>query len=87
MIKLWAKLIKNNKIVKQTLYQKDGKLVWSEMHNYLVDIAYELDIPTPILIKSHLFNFAKFNHVKFIKSDFVEKIDFDNLFIENLSEQ
>ena len=85
MIRIWAKIIKGGKIVRQTVYEKEGKIAWSEMHEYLVEISYALDIPTPILIKPHLMNFAKFNHVKFLKSDFVEKIDFDQLFLENIS--
>ncbi len=86
-MKIWAKVLKDNKIVRQTVLEKDGKIVWSEMHDYLVEICYALDIPTPIIIKNHIFNFAKFNHVKFLKSDFVEKIDFDQLFLENLSDR
>ena len=56
------------------------------MHAYLTEICYALDIPTPLVLKTHILNFAKFNHVKFIKSDFVEKVNFDYLFLENISD-
>ncbi len=86
-MKIWAKTVKDNKITKQTLYEREGKLVWSELHEYLTEIAYELDIPTPVILKSHIFNLAKFNHVRFLKSDFVEKLDFDYLLLENLTDK
>lgn len=86
MVKLWAKTIKDNKIKTQTVFEAEGKIDWSLMHDYMTDIAYALDIPTPIVIKTHIFNFAKFNHVKFLKSDFVERIDFDYLLVENISD-
>ena len=84
MVKIWAKIIKNNKIVRQTVFEKEGKIVWGEMHEYLADISYSLDIPTPIVLKTHIFNFAKFNHVKFIGRDFVESLGYDHLFLENI---
>ena len=86
-MKIWAKVMKGGKIADQTVFEKDGKTVWSEMHSYLVEICYALDIPTPILLKTHIFNFAKFNHVKFTKGDFVEKVNFDQLFLENISDR
>ena len=49
----------------------------------LSNICENLDIPTPVLIKTHLFNYAKYNNVRFKKDDFVESIDFDKLVLEN----
>jgi hypothetical protein len=50
----------------------------------LTEICHALDIPTPVLTKTHIFNFAKFNHVKFPARDFVETLGYDHLFLENL---
>jgi len=84
MIKIWAKLITDNKIVKQYIYEMDGTLLYSQFLNYLIDICYELDIPTPVILKPHLFNYAKFNYTKFLKRDFVELFDYDSLILENI---
>jgi len=84
MIKIWAKLITDNKMVKQFVYEKEGKFAYSEFLTYLIDICYEFDIATPVLLKTHLFNYAKFNYTKFLKRDFVEAFDYDNLVLENL---
>lgn len=83
-MRIWAKLISGGRIRKQFVYENPEKLVYSHFFDYLTDICKELDIPTPVLTKVHIFNFAKFNHVKFLPRDFVETLDYDHLFLENI---
>ena len=83
MIRIWAKLMKNGKIVKQYVYEREGLTDYSVFFDYVKDICEALDVPTPVLIKTHLFNYAKYNNVKFKADDFVEKINFDKLILEN----
>lgn len=83
MIRMWAKLVKNHKIIKDVIFERTGDIDYSEMFDYLVEICDKLDIPTPIIVKSNIFNYAKFNHVKFKAEDFVESVNFDYLLIEN----
>lgn len=83
-MKIWAKLMEDGKIKRQYVLEKSEKLTYSRFFDYLVEICEHLDAPTPVLTKTHIFNFAKFNHVKFIPRDFVESLDADNLFLENL---
>lgn len=83
MIKLWAKLYKNHRILKHTtLNLHVDKMDYSLFFDYVSALCHELDSPTPLIIKDGIFNFAKFNYVKFVPSDFVEKIDYDYLMIE-----
>ena len=83
-MKIWAKLMLDGKIKKQTVYEKDEKLTYSHFFDYLVDVCATLDIPTPVLLKTHLFDYAKFNHVKFAPRDFVEAFPYDCLWLENI---
>jgi hypothetical protein len=83
-MRIWAKLMTNGHIQKQYVYEREEKLTYSHFFEYLTDICHELDIPTPVLTKTHIFNFAKFNHVKFPQRDFVETLDYDHLFLEYL---
>ncbi len=83
-MRIWAKLMTDGRIRKQYVYEKDEKLTYSHFFEYLTEICRELDIPTPVLTKTHIFNFAKFNHVKFPTRDFVESLDYDYLFLENI---
>ncbi|HIY77832.1 MAG TPA: hypothetical protein H9728_02195 [Candidatus Borkfalkia excrementavium] len=84
MFKIWAKIYRGGKIRRQFVYEGGEKLTYSHFLNYLFDICRELDCPTPVLLKTHIMNFAKFNHVKFLPRDFVEGVDFDYLLLENI---
>ena len=84
MFRIWAKILKEGKISRQYLYEGGEKLTYSHFLQYLFDICRELDCPTPVLLKTHIFNFAKFNHVRFAPRDFVESVDFDYLLLENV---
>ena len=83
-MRIWAKLITDGHIKKQFVYENAEKLTYSHFFDYLTEICYALDIPTPVLTKTHIFNFAKFNHVKFTQNDFVESLGYGHLMIENL---
>ena len=82
-MKIWVKLITDGKICKQMVYEKDERLTYSHFFDYLTEICDKMDIPTPVLTKTHIFNFAKFNHVKFMQRDFVESLGYDHLFLEH----
>lgn len=83
-MRIWAKLMTDGHIKKQYVYENPERLTYSHFFEYLTEICYALDIPTPVLTKTHIFNFAKFNHVKFVKSDFVESLGYGFLMLENL---
>ncbi len=83
MVRIWAKVMKKDKILKQYMFENTAEMDYSEFFSYLKDICENLDIATPVLIKTHLFNYAKYNVVRFTQSDFVEQISFDKLVLEN----
>ena len=83
MIRIWAKVVKKDKILKQTVYEREGITDYSMFFDYTREICETLDIPTPVVIKTHIFNYAKYNTVKFTKADFVERVEFDKLVFEN----
>ena len=85
MFKIWAKVIKDGKIINQTVYESEEKFTYSAFFNYLADICEAMDIATPILMKTHIFNYAKFSTVRFIARDFAEPINFDKLVLDNIS--
>ena len=53
-MRLWAKLMKEGHICKQYVYENPEKLTYSHFFDYLTDICSELDIPTPVLLKTHV---------------------------------
>lgn len=87
MIRLWGKLMKGHKIAEQkTLTINSEKMDYSLFYGYISELCHALDCPTPVIIKTHIFNFAKFNFVKFVKSDFVEKFDYDSFIVEYIKD-
>ncbi|MDE6613143.1 MAG: hypothetical protein K2K28_01125 [Clostridia bacterium] len=76
--------MREEKIIKQITYESDEKFVYSQFFKYLSDICEELDIATPVLMKTHIFNYAKFSMVRFLPRDFAEPVDFDKLILNNI---
>ena len=85
MIRIWANINRDGKIVKDFVYENQKNMVYSQFIDHLIDICYALDAPTPILIKQHIFSYAKYNVVKFLPSDFAETVDFDKMVLENIN--
>ena len=85
VMKIWAKLMLDGKIKKQIVYEKDEKLTYSHFFDYLVEMCAKLDIATPVLLKTHIFDYAKFNHTRFIARDFIESFPYDSLVLEHIS--
>lgn len=84
MVKLFARTFKEHQTLQKYDFSRDENMQWSDFFDYVRDICYAMDLPTPVILKTHLFNFAKFNYVRFLPSDFVESVDFDYLLIENV---
>lgn len=84
MFRIWAKVIRDGKIIKQLTYERADKFAYSQFFTYLSDICEGLDIATPILLKTHIFNYAKFNTVRFLPRDFAEVPEFDRLVLDNM---
>lgn len=85
-MRLWAKVMTEGKIRKQCTLEKDARVTWSHFFDYMAEMCDKLDIPTPVILKAHIFQFAKFRHVKFLPRDFVDSVDFDRLVVENISD-
>lgn len=84
MVKIWAKVMNKSKIIKHTmLFDNVEKMDYSKFFDYMTEICHKLDVPTPIILKTHIFNYAKFNFVQFRPDDFVETVNFDCLWVEN----
>ena len=74
MFRIWAKVFSDGKIVRQITYERDDKFTYSQFFSYLADICEGLDISTPVLLKTHIFNYAKFGTVRFLPRYFAEPV-------------
>ena len=81
-MKLWAKLIKNEKIIKNDIVEVENLNTFSGITKAFMDVAEQMKIPTPVITRTSAQFFFDFNSVRFKQDDFVENIDFDALVIE-----
>lgn len=85
MIRIWARTIKNNKITRTMIYESIDTFQEDKFFKHIEKMCHEIDIPTPIILKSHIKNYVDFNNAVFLPRDFVESIDFDKFILENAS--
>lgn len=84
MGRIWARVIKAEKIVLQYMLDGVGALSAAQFLDYIMQICKELDLETPIVLSKHLMHFEQFNSVKFLPSDFLQPVDFDHFILENV---
>lgn len=84
MFRIWAKVFSEDRIIKQFVYEREEPFAYSSFFCYLTDICDALDVPTPVLLKQHIFNYAKFNSVVFRPSDYMEDVPFGKMVLENI---
>ncbi len=74
-----------DKITRSYMYELGEPFDENNLFTYISEIARAMDIPTPIILKSHAYNFVHFNIAKFLRREYVEEVDFDFFTIENSS--
>ncbi len=87
MIKIWAKVIKNNKTKKDyVLFDPDKLFELNDLREYLNAICEQLDLENPILLDQHLVQLVEYRVMKFLPTDFIDVFPYDKFEIHNLSE-
>lgn len=88
MFRLWGKLFKNNRMLKDTVIinkEKDTSRT-QKIFQALDDICYEFDLSKPIWLDSTISEFKKYDKVRFTQDNFIEPISFDYLEIHVIEE-
>lgn len=85
MIKIWAKTMKEEKIQRNAVYEFESAITMDSFFTCVSDICAGFDIPTPLILSTHIHSFNEFNIAKFKPSEFVETVDFDFLVLECFS--
>ena len=84
MLKIWAKQMHGQKLGANIVYESLDNYDPNTLYLHIAEICHTMDIPTPVVLNTHILNFHKFNYAVFSKADFVETIDFDSLIIEHV---
>lgn len=83
-MKVWAKVMKGDKILRDVIYDDGLVLNKDNYQKLLQELAYRLEISSPVSIPNHLKHFEKFNRIKYLSRDFIEDVDFDSFIIERV---
>ncbi|HIU82881.1 MAG TPA: hypothetical protein IAC70_02890 [Candidatus Faecicola pullistercoris] len=82
-MKIWVKLLKDQKITRSGTYTMKKYLNAENYDEILREICMDLDVSKPLGLKSHFRHFYDFNTVKYKADDFVESVDFDCMVLES----
>lgn len=88
MFRMWAKLVKDTRILKDTVICINDYSLSRTAKVFLAldDICLQLDLGKPIWLEATIHEFQKLSKVRFSQDNFIEQIDFDFLEIQVIEE-
>ena len=87
MFRLWGKLFKNNRILRDTVIENSSDDTRThKIFEALDDICYQFDLGKPIWLDSNVTDFKWHRKTRFTSDNFMESIDFDYLEIHIIDE-
>lgn len=87
MFRLWGKLIKNGRLIQDTVY-KDAREQnrTRKVFDGLEQICVEFDLQVPIWLDGTIKDFQRHSKCRFEQDNFIETIEFDYLEIQVIEE-
>ena len=87
MFRLWAKIFKDNHMLKDTVICDDSADTRThKVFRALDEICYEFDLGKPICLDATVTEFKRHAKARFYQDNFIEQIDFDYLEIHVIEE-
>lgn len=87
MFRLWVKIIKENRLVKDTVIEDSSdKTRTHKIFDGLEEACVEFDLSKPIWLDSTISDFKRLSKARFFADNFIEPIDFDYMEIQVLEE-
>ena len=87
MFRLWAKIFKDNHLLKDTVICNDTPLSRTKKVFDAIDsICYEFDLAKPLWLDSTVNEFRRHDKARFTQDNFIEPVDFDFLEIHVIEE-
>ncbi len=83
MVKIWGKILSQEKIIKSKTITVDEKT--TSFFDMLKDLCAAINIPTPVLLDKHVYDFNLFNVCTFKPDDFIEEVVFDRFVLEHIT--
>ena len=87
MFRLWGKILKDNRLIKDTVICDDSNDTRTHKIFHALDqICHEFDLSKPIWLDNTIADFKKHDKARFYQDNFVDGIDFDYLEIQIIEE-
>ncbi len=87
MFRLWGKIWKDNKMLKDTVIcDSTDDTRTHKIFNALDAVCYEFDLSKPIWLDCNISEFKKHDKTRFHSDNFVDSIEFDFLEIQIIEE-
>ena len=87
MFRLWAKIFKKNRMVKDTVIRDDTNDTRThKVFRALEEVCYQFDLGKPIWLDATVADFKKHSKTRFTSDNFIEAIDFDYLEVQVIEE-
>lgn len=88
MFRLWAKLFKDNRMLRDYMVCNDKSDMsrTKKVFAAVDDICYEFNLSKPIWLDSTIADFKKYDKTRFTKDNFIDSVDFDYLEIHVIEE-
>lgn len=87
MFRLWAKEIKDNRLLRDTTVCNESSDTRTHKIFHALDaVCYEFDLSKPIWLDSNIQEFKRHARTRFYQDSFVDSIDFDYLEIHIIEE-
>ena len=87
MFRLWAKIFKDNHLVKDTVTEDDRDDTRThKIFKALDEVCYQFDLGKPIWLDSNIVDFKRHDKTRFTRDNFIEDINFDYLEIQVIEE-
>jgi hypothetical protein len=87
MFRLWAKIFKENRMVKDTVIRDDTNDTRThKVFRALEEVCYQFDLGKPIWLDATVADFKKHSKTRFTSDNFIEAIDFDYLEVQVIEE-
>ncbi len=87
MFRLWAKIFKDNRMLRDTVIcNNENDTRTHKVFNAIEAVCYEFDLGKPIWLDSTISEFKKHDKARFGADNFIESIDFDYLEIQVIEE-
>ncbi|MBC2582327.1 hypothetical protein [Clostridium sp. DJ247] len=86
MLKIWGRVIKNNKTIKDEVVTSDIEGTYQDnLKACITELCNIFDIPKPYWLPANLEEYNKRNKTIFNEHNFVEELDFDRFIISEIS--